>query len=119
MFGRLSSRHTLIARSGFEKSLTITGVILDSHSSSDSFFPIFITDVNTFGPPPPNSIDFRSSGRTLTQKNSSGKSSATSSNSLHLGQLKLAPWLPKLLTLRTLLVHPHSLVQGSLVLLIA
>lgn len=91
MFGRLSSRHTLIARSGFEKSLTITGVILDSQSSSESFLPIFITDANTFGPPPPNSIDFSSSGSTLTQKNSSGKSSETSSSSLDLGQLMLDP----------------------------
>ena len=82
MFGKLSSRHTLIARSGLEKSLTITGVMRDSQSSSDRFFPIFITEANTFGPPPPNSIDFRSSGRTLTQKNSSGKSSETSSSSL-------------------------------------
>ena len=60
----------------------ITGVIFDSHSSSESFFPIFITDAKTLGPPPPNSTDFRSSGSTFTLKNSSGKSSATSSNSL-------------------------------------
>ena len=80
--GRLSSRHTLIARSGFAKSLMMTGVIFDSQSSSESLMPIFITDVKTLGPPPPNSTDFRSSGRTLMLRYSSGISSATWSSSL-------------------------------------
>lgn len=82
MCGRLSSRHTRIVRSGFAKSLTMTGVILESYSSSVSLTLIFMTAANTFGPPPPNSTDFSNSGRTFVLRKSSGKSSEISSNSL-------------------------------------
>lgn len=91
MTGRLSSRHTLIPLSGFEKSLIMTGVIFKVYSSSDNLAPIFITDAKTFGPPPPNSTDLRSSGKTLALKNSSGKSSDTSSSSLNNNQCNFAP----------------------------
>lgn len=66
--GRLSSRQTRMARSGLLKSRTSTGVTLDSNSSSVSFLDIFMTTAKTFGPPPPNSTDFRSSGRTFILK---------------------------------------------------
>lgn len=84
MRGRLSSRHTLIARSGLAKSRTINGASRASNSSSESFPPIFIIALNTFGPPPPNSTDFCSSGRIFILKKSSGKSSVRRSSSLKL-----------------------------------
>ena len=80
--GRLSSRHTLIARSGFENNLMMTGVTLVLNCSSERPEPILMTEDKTCGPPPPNSTDFSNSGKTLTLKNSSGRSSETSSNSL-------------------------------------
>lgn len=66
--GKLSSRHTRIARSGLPNSRIIAGVILLSNSSSVSFLLIFITTPKTFGPPPPNSTDLRSSGRIFILK---------------------------------------------------
>lgn len=88
MSGRLSSRQTRRARSGLPNSRTTTGVIFKSYSSSESFLLIRITRAKTFGPPPPNSTDLRSSGKILTLKKSSGKSSdsATVSSSLNLRQ---------------------------------
>jgi hypothetical protein len=80
--GRLSNKQTRIARSGLANSRTITGVMLDSNSSSDNLAPIFIITPMTLGPPPPNSIDLSNSGRTFILKNSSGKSSDRSSSSL-------------------------------------
>jgi hypothetical protein len=65
---RLSSRNTRVALSGKENNLTTAGVILPSHSSSDSFSPILSTASKTLGPPPPNSTDFRSSGRIFILK---------------------------------------------------
>lgn len=88
--GRLSRRQTRRARSGLLKSRTMTGVICESYSSSESFLLMRITSAKTFGPPPPNSADLSSSGSTLTLKNSSGKSSdsATASSSL----MFVRPW---------------------------
>ena len=80
--GRLSSKQTRIARSGLAKSLTITGVTRASYCSSDRVAAIFTIEARTRGPPPPNSTDFNSSGRTLALKYSSGKSLETSSSSL-------------------------------------
>lgn len=60
----------------------ITGVIVESYSSSDKVAPNFMTKEKTLGPPPPNSTDFKSSGSTLVPTNSFGKSSATSSSAL-------------------------------------
>jgi hypothetical protein len=83
MSGRLSSKHTLIALSGFPKSRISTGVILASKSSLDNFVAIFKTTPKALGPPPPNSTDFSSSGRTFILKKSSGKSSVSCSKSLN------------------------------------
>ncbi len=82
MMCKLFSKQTRMPRSGLENSRTITGVIMDSYCSSDIFAPIFMTEAKTLGPPPPNSIDFKSSGSTLIPTNSLGNSSATSSSSL-------------------------------------
>lgn len=84
MRGKLSSRQTLRARSGLLNRRIMTGVIWLSYSSSLIFVAMRMTIPNGFGPPPPNSTDLRSSGKTLTLKNSSGKSSdsATVSSSL-------------------------------------
>ena len=75
--GKLSNKHTLMARSGFPNNRMTTGVTRVSKSSFESLAPIFITRLNAFGPPPPNSTDLRSSGRTFILKKSSGKSSAS------------------------------------------
>ncbi len=83
MRGRLSSKHTLIARSGFPNRRIRTGVILASKSSFDSFVAIFMTTPKALGPPPPNSTDFSSSGRIFILKKSSGKSSVSCSKSLN------------------------------------
>lgn len=82
MNGRLSSRQTRRALSGLPNKRTMTGVNLELYSSGDSFVPIFKMAVKTFGPPPPNSTDLSNSGRTFILKNSSGKSSESSSSSL-------------------------------------
>lgn len=60
----------------------MNGVIFDSKSSEGNLAASFSTMVRALGPPPPNSTDLTSSGRTLDLKNSSGKSSVTFSNSL-------------------------------------
>jgi hypothetical protein len=82
MRGKLLSRQTRMALSGFANSRTTTGVICVSYSSSESFVPICITVPKTFAPPPPNSTDLSSSGKTFILKKSAGKSSATSSSLL-------------------------------------
>ena len=71
-----------MARSGFANNRTMTGVSFELYSSSDNLAPIFMTEANTFGPPPPNSTDLSSSGSTLALKYSSGNPLATSSSSL-------------------------------------
>ncbi len=68
MSGKLSNRQTRMARSGLAKSRTTAGVTFVSNSSSESFLEIFMTTAKTLGPPPPNSTDFRSSGRTFIRK---------------------------------------------------
>lgn len=60
----------------------MTGVNLELNSSGDNFDPIFRIAPRTLGPPPPNSTDFSNSGSTFILKNSSGKSSESSSSSL-------------------------------------
>lgn len=87
---KFSSNETLNARSGFENKRTITGVTLELYSSCDSLLPIFTMAPSTFGPPPPNSTDLRSSGSTFILKKSSGKSSESSSSWLH----RLVSWPP-------------------------
>ena len=86
MRGRLSSKQTRIARSGLANGLTMTGVTRASYCSSERLAAILTTEAKTLGPPPPNSTDFNSSGRTLMLKYSSGKSLETSSNSLLMSQ---------------------------------
>lgn len=71
-----------MARSGLLKARTMNGVALASNSSLDSLEAILRTTAKAFGPPPPNSTDFISSGRIFILKKSSGKSSVTSSRSL-------------------------------------